>query len=120
MKILLIEDNELNKDMLTRRLEKKGHCVVSAGDGLSGIEVAQTERPEVILLDMSLPILDGWATAKKLKADKETNSIPIIALTAHAMEGDREKALNSGCDEYDTKPIDFQGLLGKIKKLTTP
>ena len=118
-KILLIEDNELNKDMLTRRLEKKGHNVVSAGDGLSGIEVAQAEQPEVILLDMSLPIQNGWTTAKKLKADEGTNSIPIIALTAHAMEGDREKALESGCDEYDTKPIDFQGLLSKIDKLTT-
>jgi len=119
MKILLIEDNELNKDMLTRRLEKKGHNVVSAGDGVSGIEVAQTEQPEIILLDMSLPIQDGWTTAKKLKEDVGTNSIPIIALTAHAMEGDRERALDSGCDEYDTKPIDFQGLLSKIDKLTT-
>jgi len=119
MKILLIEDNELNKDMLTRRLEKKGHNVVSAGDGLSGMEVAQAEQPEVILLDMSLPIQDGWTTAKKLKEDAGTNSIPIIALTAHAMEGDRERALDSGCDEYDTKPIDFKGLLHKINKLTT-
>ena len=119
MKILLIEDNELNKDMLTRRLEKKGHNVVSAGDGVSGKEDAQTEQPEIILLDMSLPIQDGWTTAKKLKEDVETNSIPIIALTAHAMEGDREKALESGCDEYATKPIDFQGLLSKIDKLTT-
>ena len=119
MKILLIEDNELNKDMLTRRLEKKGHNVVSAGDGLSGMKVAQDEQPEVILLDMSLPIQDGWTTAKRLKEDEGTNSIPIIALTAHAMEGDREKALESGCDEYDTKPIDFQGLLSKIDKLTT-
>ena len=119
MKILLIEDNELNKDMLTRRLEKKGHNVVSAGDGVSGIEVAQTEQPEIILLDMSLPIQDGWTTAKKLKEDVGTNYIPIIALTAHAMEGDRERALDSGCDEYDTKPIDFQGLLSKIDKLTT-
>ena len=119
MKILLIEDNELNKDMLTRRLEKKGHNVVSAGDGLSGMKVAKDEQPEIILLDMSLPIQDGWTTAKRLKEDEGTNSIPIIALTAHAMEGDREKALESGCDEYDTKPIDFQGLLNKIDKLTT-
>ena len=118
MKILLIEDNELNLDMLTRRLERKGFTVISAVDGLSGIEKASQEKPELIIMDLSLPILDGWDAAKKLKAENATKSIPIIALTAHAMKGDRQKALNAGCDEYDTKPVDFDRLLGKIGKIT--
>ena len=118
MKILLIEDNELNLDMLTRRLERKGFTVISAVDGLSGIEKANQEKPKLIIMDLSLPILDGWDAAKKLKADHATKSIPIIALTAHAMKGDRQKALNAGCDEYDTKPVDFDRLLGKIGKVT--
>ena len=118
MKILLIEDNELNLDMLTRRLERKGFTVISAADGLSGIEKATQEKPELIIMDLSLPILDGWDAAKKLKADHATKSIPIIALTAHAMKGDRQKALHAGCDEYDTKPVDFDRLLGKIGKVT--
>ena len=118
MKILLIEDNELNLDMLTRRLERKGFTVISAADGLSGIEKANQEKPELIIMDLSLPILDGWGAAKKLKAEIATKSIPIIALTAHAMKGDRQKALNAGCDEYDTKPVDFDRLLGKIGKVT--
>ena len=118
MKILLIEDNELNLDMLTRRLERKGFTVISAADGLSGIEKANQEKPELIIMDLSLPILDGWDAAKKLKAEIATKSIPIIALTAHAMKGDRQKALNAGCDEYDTKPVDFDRLLGKIGKVT--
>ena len=118
MKILLIEDNELNLDMLTRRLERKGFSVIAARDGLSGIEKANQEKPELIIMDLSLPILDGWEAAKKLKADNKTKSIPIIALTAHAMKGDKEKALNAGCDEYDTKPVDFDRLLGKISKVT--
>ena len=118
MKILLIEDNELNLDMLTRRLERKGFSVIAARDGLSGIEKANQEKPELIIMDLSLPILDGWDAAKKLKADHATKSIPIIALTAHAMKGDRQKALNAGCDEYDTKPVDFDRLLGKIGKVT--
>jgi len=118
MKILLIEDNELNLDMLTRRLERKGFTVISAEDGLSGIEKANQEKPELIIMDLSLPILDGWDAAKKLKADHATKSIPIIALTAHAMKGDRQKALNAGCDEYDTKPVDLDRLLGKIGKVT--
>ena len=118
MKILLIEDNELNLDMLTRRLERKGFSIISARDGLSGIEKANQEKPELIIMDLSLPILDGWGAAKKLKADNVTKSIPIIALTAHAMKGDKEKALNAGCDEYDTKPVDFDRLLGKISKVT--
>ncbi len=118
MKILLIEDNELNLDMLTRRLERKGFSVISAVDGLSGIEKANKEKPELIIMDLSLPILDGWDAAKKLKADHATKSIPIIALTAHAMKGDRQKALNAGCDEYDTKPVVFDRLLEKIGKVT--
>ena len=118
MKILLIEDNELNLDMLTRRLERKGFSIIAARDGLSGIEKANQEKPELIIMDLSLPILDGWRAAKKLKADNVTKSIPIIALTAHAMKGDKEKALNAGCDEYDTKPVDFDRLLGKISKVT--
>ena len=118
MKILLIEDNELNLDMLTRRLERKGFSIIAARDGLSGIEKANQEKPELIIMDLSLHILDGWGAAKKLKADNVTKSIPIIALTAHAMKGDKEKALNAGCDEYDTKPVDFDRLLGKISKVT--
>ena len=118
MKILLIEDNELNLDMLTRRLERKGFTVISAVDGIGGIEKANQEKPKLIIMDLSLPILDGWDAAKKLKADHATKSIPIIALTAHAMKGDRQKALNAGCDEYDTKPVDFNRLLGKIGKVT--
>ena len=118
MKILIIEDNELNLDMLTRRLERKGFSVIAARDGLSGIEKANQEKPELIIMDLSLPILDGWEAAKKLKADNMTKTIPIIALTAHAMKGDKEKALNAGCDEYDTKPVDFDRLLGKISKVT--
>jgi len=118
MTILLIEDNEMNLDMLSRRLERKGYSVISAGDGLSGIEKANQKSPELIIMDLSLPILDGWEAAKKLKADNATKSIPIIALTAHAMKGDREKALNAGCDEYDTKPVNFDRLLEKIRKVT--
>jgi CheY-like chemotaxis protein len=118
MKILIIEDNALNLDMLTRRLERKGFSIIAARDGLSGIEKANQEKPELIIMDLSLPMLDGWGAAKKLKADNVTKSIPIIALTAHAMKGDKEKALNAGCDEYDTKPVDFDRLLGKISKVT--
>ena len=117
MKILLIEDNELNLDMLTRRLERKGFSIIAARDGLSGIEKANQEKPELIIMDLSLPILDGWGAAKKLKADNVTKSIPIIALTAHAMKGDKEKAMETGCDDYDTKPVDFQRLMGKINTL---
>ena len=118
MKILIIEDNELNLDMLTRRLERKGFSIIAARDGLSGIEKASQEKPELIIMDLSLPILDGWDAAKKLKEEIATKSIPIIALTAHAMKGDRQKALNAGCDEYDTKPVDFDRLLVKIGKIT--
>jgi len=118
MKILLIEDNELNLDMLSRRLERKGFTIISAKDGVTGIEKANKENPELIIMDLSLPILNGWDAAKKLKGEIATKSIPIIALTAHAMKGDKQKALNAGCDEYDTKPVDFDRLLGKIGKVT--
>lgn len=114
-KILLVEDNEMNRDMLSRRLKKKGYDVVMALDGQRGVEMASEESPDIILLDMSLPVMDGWDAAKFLKANAATSSIPIIALTAHAMAGDREKALNAGCDDYDTKPVDLKRLLAKIE-----
>ena len=118
MKVLLIEDNELNRDMLTRRLERKEFIVSCAEDGQSGIDMAKNEMPDIILLDLSLPVIDGWNVARQLKADTNTKDIPIIALTAHAMKGDREKALDAGCDEYDTKPVNLEGLLDKMHKLT--
>ena len=113
-KILLVEDNEMNRDMLSRRLIKKGFEVVMAVDGQKGLDMATSESPDIILLDMSLPIMDGWEVARNLKADDALKNIPVIALTAHAMAGDREKTLEAGCDEYDTKPIEFKRLLGKI------
>ena len=113
-KILLVEDNELNRDMLSRRLIRRGFDVVIAVDGAEGVGMAASESPDLILLDMSLPVINGWNAAQKLKADVNTNSIPIIALTAHAMGGDREKALEAGCDEYETKPVEFKRLLDKI------
>ena len=118
MNVLLIEDNELNRDMLTRRLERKEFIVSCAEDGQSGIDMAKNEMPDIILLDLSLPIIDGWNVARQLKADANTKDIPIIALTAHAMKGDREKALDAGCDDYDTKPVNLQALLDKMHKLT--
>ncbi len=116
-KILLVEDNEMNRDMLSRRLLRRGFEVVVAVDGQQGVELACSELPDLILLDMSLPVLDGWAAAGKLKADPATGAIPIVALTAHAMGGDRQKALSAGCDDYDTKPVEFKRLLGKINSL---
>jgi two-component system, cell cycle response regulator DivK len=116
-KILLVEDNEMNRDMLSRRLERKGYQVVLAVDGPSGVEMVLKERPDLVLMDMSLPILDGWEATRRLKANPEAMGIPIIALTAHAMSGDREKALEAGCDDYDTKPIELPRLLGKMEAL---
>jgi CheY-like chemotaxis protein len=116
-KILLVEDNEMNSDMLSRRLQRKGHEVLIAMDGAQGIELAQSENPDLILMDMSLPVLDGWEATQQLKAVSETRDIPIIALTAHAMAGDREKCIEVGCDDYETKPVDFSRLLGKIQVL---
>lgn len=119
IKILVVEDNDLNRDMLSRRLKLRGYEVTSAVDGQEGINMTQTAMPDLILMDMSLPIVDGWEATKRLKADAKTKDIPIVALTAHAMLGDREKALAAGCDDYETKPIDFPRLLAKIEKLTT-
>ena len=116
-KILIVEDNEMNRDMLSRRLERRGYAVVLAGDGTECLHVAQTEAPDLILMDMSLPVIDGWEATRQLKAAPLTAGIPVIALTAHAMAGDREKALAAGCDDYDTKPIEFARLLGKIEAL---
>jgi two-component system cell cycle response regulator DivK len=116
-KILLVEDNELNRDMLMRRLTRRGFEVVVAVDGGEGIEMAQSAAPDLILLDMSLPVVDGWEVAGRLKAQGDTRSIPIIALTAHAMAGDRQRALEAGCDDYDTKPIELDRLLGKMHVL---
>jgi len=113
-KILLVEDNEMNRDMLSRRLIRRGFDVVIAVDGAQGVDMAVSESPDLILLDMSLPVMNGWEVAQKLKADLGTCSIPTIALTAHAMGGDREKALDAGCDEYETKPVEFNRLLKKI------
>ena len=116
-KILLVEDNEMNRDMLSRRLERKGFEVVLAMDGESGVRLTESEAPDLVLMDMSLPVLDGWEATRRLKASPVTQRIPVIALTAHAMSSDREKALDAGCDDYDTKPIDFPRLLGKIEVL---
>ena len=116
-KILLVEDNEMNRDMLTRRLERKGYEVVIAVDGQAGIDMASSTSPDIILMDLSLPIIDGWEASRQIKADPATQSIPVIALTAHAMAGDEQKALQAGCDDYDTKPIDLKRLLGKIENL---
>jgi CheY-like chemotaxis protein len=116
-RILLVEDNEMNRDMLSRRLERKGFEIVVAIDGGQGLEMAKTQSPDLILMDMSLPVLDGWEATRRIKADDSTRVIPVIALTAHAMAGDEEKAREAGCDDYDTKPIDLPRLLGKIEAL---
>ncbi|KPK57521.1 MAG: response regulator [Gammaproteobacteria bacterium] len=118
MKILLVEDNEMNRDMLSRRLLRKGFEVVIAVDGKEGVDMASSESPDIILLDMSLPVMDGWEAAGHLKTNPETREIPVLALTAHAMDGDREKAIEAGCDDYDTKPVNFARLLEKINALT--
>ncbi len=115
-KILLVEDNEMNRDMLSRRLSRRGYQVLIAVNGEQGIATAQAELPDLILMDMSLPVLDGWEATRQLKAAAETRAIPIIALTAHAMSGDREKCFAAGCDEYDTKPIEFRRLMEKITR----
>jgi CheY-like chemotaxis protein len=114
-RILIVEDNEMNRDMLSRRLIKKGYEVDIAVDGQQGHDMAHELKPDLILLDMSLPIMDGWEVARRLKVHDDTKGIPIIALTAHAMAGDREKSLEAGCDDYDTKPVDFKRLRGKIE-----
>jgi two-component system cell cycle response regulator DivK len=116
-KILLVEDNEMNRDMLARRLERRGFQVIVALDGAQGLQLARAEAPDLILMDMSLPLLDGWEATRQLKSQPATQAIPIIALTAHAMSGDREKAMAVGCDDYDTKPIEFARLMEKIQAL---
>ncbi len=116
-KILLVEDNEMNRDMLSRRLQRKGYEIVLAVDGQKGVEMAQAHAPDLVLMDMSLPVLDGWEATRRLKADAATQHIPVIGLTAHAMSSDREKAIEAGCDEYDTKPIELARLLDKIEAL---
>ena len=116
-KILLVEDNEMNRDMLSRRLEKRGYALSMAVDGGAGVAMAKSEMPELILMDMSLPVLDGWDATKQIKADPATAHIPVIALTAHAMESDRQKALAAGCDDFDTKPVELNRLLLKIEEL---
>lgn len=117
MKILLVEDNEMNRDMLSRRLMRKGYEVVIAIDGQQGVEMAASEAPDLILMDMSLPVIDGWEAARRVRQNEATRKIPVIALTAHAMAGDREKAIEAGCDDYDTKPVEITRLLGKITAL---
>jgi len=117
MKILLVEDNEMNRDMLSRRLLRKGFEVVMAVDGGQAVTMAESEHPDLILMDMSLPVIDGWEATRRVKAAEATAHIPVIALTAHAMSGDREKALDAGCDDYDTKPIEMPRLLEKIDAL---
>ena len=116
-KILLVEDNEMNRDMLSRRLARKGHEVLIAVDGAEGVSMAIAKIPDLILMDMSLPVLDGWQATEQIKAAPETKMIPVIALTAHAMAGDREKCMAAGCDDYDTKPVEFPRLLSKIEML---
>jgi len=116
-RILLVEDNEMNRDMLSRRLQRKGYEVALALDGAQGVEMARSQTPDLILMDMSLPVLDGWEATRQLKGDEQTRPIPVIALTAHAMQGDQDKAMDAGCDDYDTKPVDLPRLLGKIEAL---
>ena len=117
MKILLVEDNEMNRDMLSRRLLRRGYELVFAVDGQAAVEMALGESPRLILMDMGLPVVDGWEATRRIKADPRTRAIPIIALTAHAMSGDRERALDAGCDDFDTKPVDIQRLVAKIEAL---
>lgn len=116
-KLLLVEDNEMNRDMLSRRLQRRNYTVVCAVDGQQGIDFARDEKPDLILMDMSLPVVDGWTATRRLKADAELRSIPIIALTAHAMATDEQQAREAGCDDFDTKPVEFTRLLGKIDAL---
>jgi CheY-like chemotaxis protein len=120
MRILVVEDNDTNRDMLSRRLARRGHEVVLAADGEQGLHAARSASPHVILMDVGLPGINGWEATRQLKADRNTASIPVIALTAHALQSDRESALQAGCDEYETKPVDFQRLLGKIEALARP
>jgi two-component system cell cycle response regulator DivK len=116
-KVLLVEDTEMNRDMLSRRLVRRGFEVVFAVDGEHGVDLARSEKPDIILMDMSLPVMDGWEATRRVKSDNATRHVPVIALTAHAMSGDQEKALAAGCDDYDTKPVEIDRLVGKIERL---
>jgi CheY-like chemotaxis protein len=119
-KVLLVEDNEMNRDMLSRRLVRRGFEVLIAVDGAAGVEMVRTEKPDLVLMDMSLPVMDGWEATRKIKADDATKNIPVVALTAHAMAGDEEKALAAGCDAYETKPVELTRLLAKMDALIAP
>jgi two-component system, cell cycle response regulator DivK len=119
-RILIVEDNELNRDVLSRRLRRRGYDIAIAVDGLQGLAMARTYAPHLILMDLGLPGIDGWECTRRLKSDPATNGVPVIALSAHAMVGDREKALEAGCDDFDTKPIDFPGLLARMDRLLAP
>lgn len=114
--ILIVEDNEMNRDMLSRRLKRRGYEILFAMNGAEGLDEARTQRPDLILMDMSLPVLDGWDATRQLKASQATQHIPVIALTAHAMSGDRQRALDAGCDDFETKPIELERLLEKIER----
>ena len=116
-KILLVEDNDVNRDMMVRRLQRRGHSVISAVDGQQGVDLAHSEKPDIILMDMSLPVLDGWEATRQIKADPATSHIPVVGLTAHAMVGDRDQALKCGCDDYATKPVEFEKLCEMINSL---
>jgi CheY-like chemotaxis protein len=119
-KVLLVEDNEANRDMLTRRLQRRGFVVVLAVDGAEGVAMSKTELPDIVLMDMSLPVMNGWEATRAIKADTTTKHIPVVALTAHSMAGDREKAMEAGCDDYDTKPVELPRLLEKMAALGVP
>jgi CheY-like chemotaxis protein len=116
-KVLLVEDNEMNRDMLSRRLIRRGFEVIFAVDGQQGVDLARSQRPDIILMDMSLPVIDGWEATRRVKSDDATRGVPVIGLTAHAMSGDRERAIEAGCDDYDTKPVELDRLVGKIERL---
>jgi CheY-like chemotaxis protein len=116
-KVLLVEDNEMNRDMLSRRLTRRGFEVIFAVDGQQGVDMARSEKPDIILMDMSLPVIDGWEATRRVKSDAVAGAVPVIGLTAHAMSGDREKAMEAGCDDYDTKPVELERLIGKIERL---
>ena len=116
-KVLVVEDNEMNRDMLSRRLTRRGFQVIFAVDGQQGVDLARSERPDIILMDMSLPVIDGWEATRRVKSDDATRGVPVIGLTARAMAGDREKAIEAGCDDYDTKPVELERLIGKMQRL---
>jgi two-component system, cell cycle response regulator DivK len=116
-KVLLVEDNEMNRDMLSRRLIRRGFEVIFAVDGQQGVDLARSQRPDIILMDMSLPVIDGWEATRRVKSDDATRGVPVIGLTAHAMSGDRARAIEAGCDDYDTKPVELDRLIGKIERL---